>query len=89
MNQNCNDCMWAQWAHDKLGRIRPRIAGRCTYMWKPPPLPSAYYFYGTYSLDQRFPKPAGGLIEWGGDKTAGCPTYKEREGDESRKRDSN
>ena len=67
---SCDDCMYAAWKRTSNGRLHPDKTGRCTFAWIPPPLPKAFYFYGTGE-----PKPSGGYIERGAMRADDCLCY--------------
>ncbi len=47
---NCIDCRHASWDRTKSGRLHPKGWGKCTFPWKMPPLPAAFYFTSTPHL---------------------------------------
>ena len=67
---NCDTCQFAVWKRTSNGRLHPSKQGRCGFVWTPPPLPKAFYFYGTGTA-----KPSGGSIERGDDRMNDCPCY--------------
>lgn len=52
----CDKCKHAQWDRTEAGRLHPGKQGKCTFPWKMPDLPQAFYFPGGD------PSPAGGFI---------------------------
>ena len=67
---SCDICTFAVWKRTANGRLHPSKQGRCGFVWVPPPLPKAFYFYGTGTC-----KPSGGSIERGSNSTDGCPCF--------------
>lgn len=68
---SCDDCIHAMWKRTSNGRLHPSKQGRCGFVWTPPPLPKAFYFFATgLSL-----KPSGGSIERGSNYTDDCPCF--------------
>ena len=67
---SCDDCTHAIWKLTSNGRLHPNKQGRCGFKWEPPPLPKAFYFYGSSQG-----KPSGGYIERGEKRTDGCPCF--------------
>jgi hypothetical protein len=67
---NCDQCAFAVWKRTSNGRLHPSKQGRCGFVWTPPPLPKAFYFYGTGE-----PRPSGGSIERGENRTNDCPCF--------------
>lgn len=67
---NCDTCKFADWKRTSNGRLHPNKSGKCTFVWTPPPLPKAFYFYGSSHA-----RPNGGSIERGSSLTDGCPCY--------------
>lgn len=42
--KNCTNCKYARWERTNSGRLHPSGDGRCSYTYKIPELPQAYYF---------------------------------------------
>jgi len=55
--KNCTDCVHAEWVRTKNGRLHPSGDGKCTYPYKIPELPQAFYWLGMGP-----PQPCGGSI---------------------------
>jgi hypothetical protein len=42
--KTCVGCKYADWVTTASGRLHPSGYGRCTYVWKAPALPQAFWF---------------------------------------------
>lgn len=69
--KNCTGCKWAEWKHTAAGKLHPSGEGACTFKYKPPPLPAAFYW-----IDN--PRLGGGSISRRSELQSHCP-YFERE----------
>ena len=54
--KTCNGCKYADWQRTAAGRLHPSGDGKCTYEYKVPRLPLAFYYIGGT------PAPCGGHI---------------------------
>lgn len=66
--KNCTDCKYANWKRTATGRLHPDGTGRCTFPWKMPPLPGAFYWLSS-------DRPCGGHIERKRELKEHCPYY--------------
>ena len=48
ISRGCADCRFAQWERTKTGRIMRKVAGQCTWVWTPPPLPRSLELLGPF-----------------------------------------
>lgn len=55
--KTCKGCKYAGWDKTKTGKLHPSGQGRCTYPYKIPALPLAFYW-----LSVNLPSPCGGFI---------------------------
>ena len=67
--KTCKDCKYADWQRTKAGRLHPSGDGSCTYPFKIPQLPLAFYFIGGP------PSPYGGHISRGREFKEHCPYW--------------
>jgi hypothetical protein len=68
--KNCTHCKYADWKRTAAGRLHPDGSGKCTFPWKMPPLPAAFYWLGAGQAT-----PYGGFIERKREHKEHCPHY--------------
>lgn len=68
--KNCTNCKHANWAKTAAGKMHPSGDGKCTYPYKVPELPEAFYWIG------QKPSPGGGMINRRRDLDDHCSYFK-------------